>query len=312
MTQSDATKEWYEEPIEHIPSERLSKRYGIAEWYGEPFIRMPPERRQTLANIALQKASPPPLCPFQSNNTQCRKKGGVCSIQTYRKYPNKGSDRLGLPVNPPVITCPYRFDQNNLVPRWLADVVGFNQDESFLAREVPFMRSPNTGRPAGRIDLVLADSNTEDPRWFGLEIQAVYFSGRGMETEFERLAQDTGQRPPIPNEIRRPDWRSSSAKRLMPQLQVKAPTLRRWGTKLAVAVDMPFFEAIGGPSYEPSHDLDEGDIIWLVPEISENYQLEAAHWEVLSLEESSRKLLAAQTVKRKDFEKVLRAKLQPI
>ena len=312
MMKSNETKEWYEEPIAQIPSERLSKRYGIAEWYGEPFIRLPPERRQTLANIALGKDSSLPACPFQSGNTRCRKKGGVCSIQTYRKHPSKDSDRLGLPVETPVITCPHRFGQNNLVPKWLAEIVGFDQNESFLAREVPFMRSPNTGRPAGRIDLVLADSNTEHPRWFGLEIQAVYFSGRGMDTEFERLVQDTGRRPPIPNEIRRPDWRSSSAKRLMPQLQVKAPTLRRWGTKLAVAVDMPFFEAIGGPSHEPSHDLDEGDIIWLVPEISQDYRLGATHWEVLSLEESSKKLLAARTVKRKDFEKTLLTKLRPI
>jgi len=28
----------------------------------------------------------------------------------------------------------------------------------------------------------------------------------------------------------------------MPQLQVKVPTLRRWASKLAVAVDRPFFE----------------------------------------------------------------------
>ena len=62
----------------------------------------------------------------------------------------------------------------------------------------------------------------------------------GMRTEFERLALDADKLPPSPNAVRRPDWRSSSAKRLMPQLQIKAPTLRRWGTKLAVAVDMPF------------------------------------------------------------------------
>ena len=96
----------------------------------------------------------------------------------------------------------------------------------------------------------------------------------------------------------------------VPQLQIKAPTLRRWGTKLAVAVDRPFFEAIGGPSQKPSQDLDEGDIIWLVPQISDEYQLEASHWEVLSLEDSSDKLLAAKTVKRGEFEEALRAKLQ--
>ena len=98
----------------------------------------------------------------------------------------------------------------------------------------------------------------------------------------------------------------------MPQLQVKVPTLRRWATKLAVAVDVPFFEAIGGPSNCPSKDLNDGDIIWLVPRVSDAYQLEAVHWEVLSLEDSSKKLLAAEPVKRAEFEAVLRAKLRPL
>ncbi len=100
--------------------------------------------------------------------------------------------------------------------------------------------------------------------WYGLEIQAVYFSGPAMQSDFTRLLASTATVPPAPAAVRRPDWRSSSAKRLMPQLQIKAPTLRRWGTKLAVAVDLPFFNAIGGPSDNPSRDLDDGDIVWLI------------------------------------------------
>ena len=272
---------------------------------------MSPDRRQALAKVALDPDAVPPTCPFQQGGIPCRKKGGVCSIQYYRRQPAPHEDRIGERAGTPVITCPHRFDQGNLVPKWLAQVVGFDEAESFLAREVPFMHSPSTGRPAGRIDLVLANSD-KDFIWLGLEIQAVYFSGTGMRTEFERLALDADKLPPSPNAVRRPDWRSSSAKRLMPQLQIKAPTLRRWGTKLAVAVDMPFFEAIGGPSRKVSRDLDEGDIIWLVPQISDEYQLEALHWEVLSLEDSSDKLLAAKTVKRGEFEEALRAKLQPL
>ena len=289
----------------------MKGRYGIAEWYGAPFAHMSPDRRQALAKVALDPDAVPPTCPFQQGGIPCRKKGGVCSIQYYRRQPAPHEDRIGERAGTPVITCPHRFDQGNLVPKWLAQVVGFDEAESFLAREVPFMHSPSTGRPAGRIDLVLANSD-KDFIWFGLEIQAVYFSGTGMRTEFERLALDADKLPPSPNAVRRPDWRSSSAKRLMPQLQIKAPTLRRWGTKLAVAVDMPFFEAIGGPSRKVSRDLDEGDIIWLVPQISDEYQLEALHWEVLSLEDSSDKLLAAKTVKRGEFEEALRAKLQPL
>ena len=131
----------------------------------------------------------------------------------------------------------------------------------------------------------------------------------GMTPEFQALATDNGAAPPQSLGRRRPDWRSSSAKRLMPQLEVKAPTLRRWGKKVAVAVDMPFFEAMGGPSPSPARDLNEGDIIWLVPKLNAARRLVRHHWEVLSLEASSRKLLAAKPVKREEFEKSLRGKL---
>ncbi len=150
--------------------------------------------------------------------------------------------------------------------------------------------------------------------WYGLEIQAVYFSGPGMSTQFNILANDENIIPPYPDRLRRPDWRSSSAKRLMPQLQVKVPTVRRWNSKIAVAVDKPFFDSVGGPSDSPSRDINDGDIIWLVPELthdSENghFQLTRGHWEVLTLESSTDKLLAARTISRDSFETALWEKL---
>ena len=82
--------------------------------------------------------------------------------------------------------------------------------------------------------------------------------------------------------------------------------------RLSVSIRTILGATLGGPSRKVSRDLDEGDIIWLVPQISDEYQLEALHWEVLSLEDSSDKLLAAKTVKRGEFEEALRAKLQPL
>jgi len=43
-----------------------------------------------------------------------------------------------------------------------------------------------------------------------------------------------------------------------------------------------------------------------------DFQLEPYHWEVLSLEESNNKLLFAETVRRGEFERVLRAKLESV
>ena len=208
-------------------------RYGIAEWFGEPFDLMPPERRRTLAAHALQEAkSPAPPCPFNSTQA-CSKKGGVCSIRQYADHP-ASFDRIGKPTGTPAITCPKRFEQDAMIARWLAEIAGLG--EIYLAREVSFMTNPKTGKSAGRIDLVVA-SNAQASQWYALEIQAVYFSGPSMSTEFQTLLTDNGTLPPAPTDNRRPDWRSSSAKRLMPQLETKVPTLRQWGKKVAVAVD---------------------------------------------------------------------------
>jgi len=68
---------------------------------------------------------------------------------------------------------------------------------------------------------------------------------------------------------------------------------------------------MGGPSQEPQRDLNAGDLIWLVHHIVDG-ELRRHHWEVLSLEESSRRLLAAEPVSRSDFEADLRERLRPV
>ena len=52
------------------------------------------------------------------------------------------------------------------------------------------------------------------------------------------------------------------------------------------------------------------DIIWIVVEITKTHSLVVRHWEVLRLEDSVDKLLAAERIKRREFEDLLRAKLQ--
>ena len=273
-------------------------RYGIGEWYGVSLDALAADDRSASAKHALGNGSIPG-CPYAAK--PCNKKGGVCTLQRYRDD--------GTAVGAPVIVCPTRFEQDGLLVQWLADIVGFAPDHVHVAPEVPFMTDTNTGRAAGRIDLIVAEMNGT-LTWFGLEVQAVYFSGPRMATEFERLLSATGNRPFYPDAVRRPDWRSSSAKRLMPQLMVKGPTLRRWASKIAVAVDAPFFDAIGGPSPEPSQDINDGDVVWMVPELRDG-KLTRGHWEVLTLDASTDKLLAAKTVRRSEFEVTLKQKLKP-
>ena len=289
-----------------------SPRYGIAEWFGEPLLALPPSRRTELAQSALRRRDAP-RCPFQQGDVRCSKRGGVCSIQ---RYESDSEGRIAAPVGEPVVVCPRRFQESQVLIRWLAEIVGIDADSTYHAREVPFMKGTRTGKPAGKIDLVIAGPNEPNFRWYGLEIQAVYFSGEGMPQEFARMLDSQGGAPPFPAKIRRPDWRSSSAKRLMPQLEIKVPTLRRWSSKLAVAVDKPFFDAVGGPSPNASTDLDDGDIIWLAPEFrrgdDRSIRLTRGHFEVLTLEDSRPRLLAAETIPRSEFEDTLRRKLEPL
>lgn len=254
-----------------------------------------------------------PSCPYQKGRPPCRKHGGVCSLQRYGKGVD---DRIGAPEGDPAIVCPARLEEGRMLVGWLAEIVGFRPEEVAVAREVPFMRGTGTNKPAGKIDLVVAKADGDELKWYGLEMQAVYFSGKAMQSEFVRLRGDSHPKPPFPDSVRRPDWRSSSAKRLMPQLQIKVPTLRRWASKIAVAMDRPFFRSLGGPSPNFSRDLDDGAVIWLVPELVPGarggYRLSRGHWEVLTLEDTSKKLLAAETIRRSTFEQDLRKRFEPL
>jgi hypothetical protein len=54
----------------------------------------------------------------------------------------------------------------------------------------------------------------------------------------------------------------------MPQLQIKVPTLRRWGKKMAVVVDRNFFDALG--KMDGVRDVPSCDIAWFVVRYDEN------------------------------------------
>ena len=74
---------------------------------------------------------------------------------------------------------------------------------------------------------------------------------------------------------------------------------------------------MGGPSPNASQDVNDGDIIWLVPELVRNndngrYQLTRGHWEVLTIEQSTEKLLGSRPITRDTFEETLINKLSQL
>ncbi len=183
-----------------------------------------------------------------------------------------------------------------------------------IATEVGFLRAEGSNADVGRIDMVLVEreSCASALNWCALEIQAVYFSGRSMNEEFRDIRAYAGQRPPFPRQIRRPDYRSSGPKRLMPQLQIKVPTLRRWGKKMAVVVDKHFFASLG--RMEEVDDLSNGDIAWFTVDFEEDdtgkrFRLVRENVHITTLERATEGLTGGAPVTLTEFEQSVRAKL---
>ena len=250
-------------------------RYHIAEWYGRSFVLLTPEERKQLAALQFppRDASQTPLCPFLSRPGKpvtCWKSGGVCSIRIYRQTQEGEVSVAEGALGEPCALCPSRLVEADVSFKWAGDVL-LNCPDPFIVAEIPFLERvrPEGADPdeegregVGRIDNVLIAKPGTDPLiWCPLEVQAVYFSGKAMDNDFTELL--TNEDPlPFPLIVRRPDWRSSGPKRLMPQLQIKVPTLRRWGKKMAVVVDRRFFQSLG--RMEQVAQVSNCDIAWFV------------------------------------------------
>ena len=214
----------------------MTTRYGAAELYGFDVTALAPERIRELAS-AKNKDLP---CPFKPRETskpvpKCHKKGGVCSL---RQYGQEASTVTA--VGQPVTTCPSRFLEKNLIFEWVGETL-LGTKTPVVISELPFLMSSEAageeeenGDAVGKIDKVLVNTGGEPLKWCALEMQAVYFSGKSMENDFALMRTWAGPGLPFPQVQRRPDFRSSGPKRLMPQLQVKVPTISRWGKKIGV------------------------------------------------------------------------------
>jgi hypothetical protein len=194
------------------------------------------------------------LCPFNNKVPNCTKDKaknplGVCSI--YHE-------------NAPVITCPIRFRQNWIITDHAASF--FFEEGTRWTSLTEVRLNDATGRSAGNIDIVLVayDDSGKVIDFGALEIQAVYISGNVREP-FEyymgdpqsRASMDWSSEPNYP----RPDYLSSSRKRLVPQLVYKGGILHSWKKKIAVALNKSFFATLPALKQVPK---DEADIAWFI------------------------------------------------
>ena len=194
------------------------------------------------------------LCPFNNKVPNCTKDKaknplGVCSVF-----------HDGIPA----ITCPIRFREEWLITDDAASF--FFGDGTAWSSLTEVRLNDANEKSAGNIDVVLVayDDNGKIFDFGALEIQAVYISGNVrdpfeyyMKNPKAHAQMDWSTQPNYP----RPDYLSSSRKRLAPQLLFKGGILHSWRKKTAVALNKSFFETL-----PPLKTVckSKADISWLI------------------------------------------------
>ncbi|NUM36862.1 MAG: hypothetical protein HUU50_20145 [Candidatus Brocadiae bacterium] len=244
------------------------------------------------------------LCPFNNKVPNCTKDKaknplGVCSIYHH---------------STPIITCPIRFREDWIITKDAAEF--FFPEGTSWSSLVEVRLNDAYGKSAGNIDMVLVayDSHEKVYNFGVLEIQGVYISGNIRESFSHYMADpeknqnmDWSQEPNYP----RPDYLSSSRKRLAPQLLFKGGILNSWNKKIAVALNKEFFETFPTLERVPK---SEADIAWFIYDLclddsTKRYRLKKVD-EVFTKFQSA--LIAITTPhpgKLEDFVKLLQEKL---
>ena len=296
---------------------KTRSRYSIGEWYGCAFEFFSSKQRRDQAKLHAGLTTIAGLnCPFQKNRI-CTKKGGVCSLRKYEQIDGGPVKATG----PLVTTCPNRFLEDDTIFKWIGEEILQTKTPitlgqiGFLDRLRPVEESANEEEDSrdfiGRIDNVLVHPSRTPIDWCAVELQAVYFSGKSMNREFTMLAAQEFTDMPFPAAHRRPDWRSSGPKRLLPQLQTKVPTIRTWGKKMAVVIDEAFFSSLVG--LEREKHLSNAEIAWFVVK----YELKSNRWKLAPkevvfshLDASVKALTGGVPLSKEKFEAQLEEKLQ--
>jgi hypothetical protein len=244
------------------------------------------------------------LCPFNNKVPNCTKDKandplGVCSV-------NEG-DRVA-------ITCPVRFREDWLIAEDAAAF--FFPPGAKWTSLVEVRLKDKHGQSAGNVDVVLVsyDERGKITDFGSCEVQAVYISGNVrapfeyfMEDQLKRSGMDWTGRPNYP----RPDYLSSSRKRLAPQLLFKGGIFHAWGKKQAVVIHRGFFDSL--PKMVEV-DPPEADLAWLVYDLAHNgvanvYRLTRGQTVYTKFEPSMLKLTTSEAGPVGEFVEHLQSKL---
>lgn len=192
------------------------------------------------------------LCPFNNKVPNCTK--------------DKANDPLGVCSvfhrNSPVITCPIRFREDWLIIDHAAKFAFDDKTKWTSLSEVKLL--DKNGQSAGNIDFVLVAYNDKGQLtdFASLEVQGVYISGN-LRNPFDSYTNKPTSKFNWPTGYNypKPDYLSSSRKRLIPQMLYKGGIFQCWKKKQSVALQKSFFETLPNlPTVEPA----KADIAWLL------------------------------------------------
>lgn len=177
--------------------------------------------------------------------------------------------------------CPVRFLEDGRIFRDAARIA-FGEAASFaIFPEIRILQVPNPKKSGsmkkiGKVDFVLGKIDEGAVTDFcAVEVQAAYFSGTETRSALKHFIEN--QNFGSLDTFRRPDFRSSAQKRLIPQLQLKVPVFRRWGKKFFVVVDSQFFRSL--PEFRTTTPANS-ELTWLVYRLARDgdiYQMQDVH-----------------------------------
>lgn len=246
------------------------------------------------------------LCPFGNIEPRCTKDKkddplGVCSVVIEGHV---------------AITCPVRFRQHGVHVKAAAEFF-FGSTERVHA--VPEVRLKDAdGNAMGNIDVVVCKTDGVKVVDYGaLEVQAVYISGNVRDPFVAYQADPAstctstwdGKNSP------RPDYLSSSRKRLIPQLITKGKIIRQWGKKLAVAIDRGFYQTLPPIAVVP---LEESDLALLIFDVTEQtikgqpHTIEHVQSVYTTYDKMLQTILDVNAGSEETFRKQLEQKLSPV
>jgi hypothetical protein len=265
----------------------------LAEVFGFPIIN---------ETVKAKRYRDKKLCPFNNKVPNCTKDKandplGVCSV-----FHNEN----------PVITCPTRFREDWLIIENAAKFAFDEKTKWTSLSEIKLL--DKNGQSAGNIDFVLVAYNDKGQLidFASLEVQGVYISGN-LRNPFDsyinkpssKFAWTTGYNSP------KPDYLSSSRKRLIPQMLYKGGIFQTWKKKQTVALQKSFFDTL--PKL-PTVSKEKADIAWFLYDLvldkeTKQYNLTLVETVYTDFEAALFKVTTPEPGKLEDFINILQDRL---